>query len=356
MTLAEAEAVVGPIDPVHRSVLADLVRLLRAEVEGGSAASPVIRTLTFSAAVKRPEGRAWLTFDWEGRLVDGDGFQSAEAARYKWSLLRSGMTFDEVEAVAGPFGELVPTLVRAGIRNNLGAPKEVRDRWAEPRPVGQQAFAVTMPTGPDSSTSLWFDEVGRYLVCTGNPVRCGSAPGFDGRASWLSPPGSASPSTAPPAAAAPAAPPVAAPVERDSRAPPPGAQPAPGAARPSVAVGRPPAVPSLAEDKVAIRYRRPGGDYEGWGLHAWNEDRTLPGITWDRPLEPTGRDDFGVYWLLDLRHFPDGKVRYIIHRGDRKEQCGKDMSWHVRRGREAWVQADDCAIYHSREEAVLSRR
>lgn len=131
---------------------------------------------------------------------------------------------------------------------------------------------------------------------------------------------------------------------------------APGAASPAAGPALAFGSASLAENQVAVRYHRPRGDYEGWGLHAWNEDRSLPGITWERAMPPTGRDDFGVYWVLDLRHFPDGRVRYIIHRGDRKEQCGKDMSWHVRRGREAWINADDCAIYHSRDEATGARR
>lgn len=105
-----------------------------------------------------------------------------------------------------------------------------------------------------------------------------------------------------------------------------------------------------------IHYYRPQGDYGGWGLHSWNEDRPLPGVTWERPLPQTGTDDFGVYWHIALKNFPDGRVNFIIHRGDVKDQCGKDMSWNVKFSMEIWVVSPECRIHLSKEEALGARR
>ncbi len=47
-----------------------------------------------------------------------------------------------------------------------------------------------------------------------------------------------------------------------------------------------------------IHYFRADGNYEGWGLHAW-EDAAAP-TEWGAPLAQTGADDFGVYWEVPL--------------------------------------------------------
>ena len=80
--------------------------------------------------------------------------------------------------------------------------------------------------------------------------------------------------------------------------------------------------------------------------------RPLAGVEWRLPLPISGRDDFGVYWLLDAGEFQNGRVNYLIHRGDQKEQCGDDKFWLLRDSREAWVVARDCKVHLSREEAL----
>ena len=140
------------------------------------------------------------------------------------------------------------------------------------------------------------------------------------------------------------------------------------------------ALPAAAEDfklpdgKVAIHYYRPDGSYDGWGLHVWesyqkkeeaddefaakeNSDRPLKGVTWFKPLGQSGKDDSGVYWLLDQKEFENGRVNYIIHKGDKKEQCNKDMFWVFKPdARELWVNAGDCKSYPTKDAAIKARK
>ncbi len=129
----------------------------------------------------------------------------------------------------------------------------------------------------------------------------------------------------------------------------------------------------LPEGKAAVHYYRPGDDYGGWGLHVWESfqkkseandefapkelaDRPLKGVNWFKPLPQSGKDDFGVYWLLDTKEFENGRVNYIIHKGDRKDQCNKDMFWVLKESKEAWVNAGDCKLYLTKEEALKARK
>jgi len=130
------------------------------------------------------------------------------------------------------------------------------------------------------------------------------------------------------------------------------------------------AVP-LPAGKLAIHYYRPDGNYAGWGVHLWESfekivdgklgpkagsDRTVSPISWMAPMKPTGQDDFGVYWHIDADDFANGKANYIIHKGDSKDQCGKDMYWMVKDGKAIWVNAADCNIYMSKEDALKARK
>ena len=131
--------------------------------------------------------------------------------------------------------------------------------------------------------------------------------------------------------------------------------------------------PKLAEGKVAIHYHRADGSYDGWGLHTWESfqlkeeaadewaekkqsDRPLKGVTWFAPLKPAGKDDFGIYWVMDAAEFENGRVNYIIHKGDKKEQANQDKFFLIKDGREAWVNSGDTRVYLSKEEALKARK
>lgn len=139
------------------------------------------------------------------------------------------------------------------------------------------------------------------------------------------------------------------------------------------------AEPAQAEDfkapegKVAVHYFRPDGAYEGWGLHIWESfqakeevgdewaakqspDMPVMKVTWFKPLPQSGKDDFGVYWLMDVKDFGNGRVNYIIHKGDKKEQANQDKFFLIKDGRDAYVNSGDTKVYMSKEEALKARK
>ncbi|MEY4755057.1 MAG: hypothetical protein RJA44_2732 [Pseudomonadota bacterium] len=113
----------------------------------------------------------------------------------------------------------------------------------------------------------------------------------------------------------------------------------------------------LPAGKIGINYSRCDGNYEGWGLHIWkNPGVPLPGVEWATPMPPAGNNDFGVYWLADDNAFGSSMtVNYIIHKGDTKEQGGRDMKFDGKAHKEIWVNAGDRKIYYSLEEARKAR-
>ena len=113
------------------------------------------------------------------------------------------------------------------------------------------------------------------------------------------------------------------------------------------------------EGKVEINYHRCDGVYTKWGVHLWKSpNMPLPDIEWPNPMKPTGTNDFGVYWHADLAEFNTGskaQVNYIIHKGEVKEQGGKDMKFSSKTSREVWINGGDRKIYASPDDAKKAR-
>lgn len=109
--------------------------------------------------------------------------------------------------------------------------------------------------------------------------------------------------------------------------------------------------------KIGINYNRCDNNYDGWGLHIWkNPGIPLPGVEWPNPMQPTGKNDFGIFWQTDDNQFGStGTVNYIIHKGDNKEQGGRDMKFEGKEHKEIWVNSGDRKIYFSLEDAKKAR-
>ncbi|HKI80669.1 MAG TPA: pullulanase-associated domain-containing protein, partial [Pseudodesulfovibrio sp.] len=94
--------------------------------------------------------------------------------------------------------------------------------------------------------------------------------------------------------------------------------------------------PKPGENQVVIHYSRSRGDYTGWGLHIWGPTDLADAVTWTSPLQPTGQDEYGLYWVIDLQPEAD-YVNYIVHRGDEKDP-GPDQDLDIpTTGREIWL-------------------
>jgi pullulanase len=91
----------------------------------------------------------------------------------------------------------------------------------------------------------------------------------------------------------------------------------------------------IPRNVLRVRYLRPDGKYDGWGLHVW-EDAAKP-TEWAAPLQQTGVDAGGAYWDVPLK---DGaaKVGFIVHKGDEKDP-GADLFADPTKGREVLVRS-----------------
>ncbi|WP_433794375.1 pullulanase-type alpha-1,6-glucosidase [Actinoplanes sp. CA-252034] len=98
-----------------------------------------------------------------------------------------------------------------------------------------------------------------------------------------------------------------------------------------------PDVPVPAAETVVIHYRRPGGDYAGWGLHCWEGVPVTEKTRWHRPHMPTRFDAFGAVFEVRVRADAVG-LRYVLHRGEEKD-LPDDQRLDLTVAREAWLVA-----------------
>ncbi|WP_324606484.1 pullulanase-associated domain-containing protein [Streptomyces griseus] len=92
--------------------------------------------------------------------------------------------------------------------------------------------------------------------------------------------------------------------------------------------------------KAVIHYRRPAGDYEGWGLHAWTGAAHPP--EWNEPLRPVRQDAFGLVFEVDLSPGA-GSLSYILHKKEEKDVPGDEALVFPLHGKEVWRLAGDPA-------------
>ena len=100
---------------------------------------------------------------------------------------------------------------------------------------------------------------------------------------------------------------------------------------------------AIPEGVARIHYNRPDAMFSEWTLHVWED--TTESVTWGTGLEPTGEDDFGVYWDVGLTDNAE-QLNFIVHKGDEKDP-GPDMMLGLTESREAWVISGDKMVYTS---------
>nr|CAJ81030.1 acarbose resistent alpha-amylase AcbE [Actinoplanes sp. SE50/110] len=95
--------------------------------------------------------------------------------------------------------------------------------------------------------------------------------------------------------------------------------------------------PAPAPNTAILHYRRPAGDYTGWGLHLWDGAAT-PTADWGAPLLPESFDSFGAVFRIPLAAGATG-LSYIMHAGEAKDLPTDQRLEFADAGREVWVQA-----------------
>ena len=101
-----------------------------------------------------------------------------------------------------------------------------------------------------------------------------------------------------------------------------------------------------AQGFTTIRYNRPDGDYEGWGLHLWGDGLDPSEVTeWADPKLPDGFDDYGAYFNIQLQDATQ-PVNFIIHKGDEKD-TPDDRIFVPVDSATLWLQQGDATNYTS---------
>ncbi|MEN8172082.1 MAG: pullulanase-type alpha-1,6-glucosidase [Chloroflexota bacterium] len=105
-------------------------------------------------------------------------------------------------------------------------------------------------------------------------------------------------------------------------------------------------------EQATIHYKRSQTDYDGWGLHIWGPT-AISGVTWTEPFQPTGADDFGLIWVVDMADNAEF-LNYIVHNGDEKDPGPDQEMRFAKVGCEIWLIQGSADQYASAEEALSS--
>lgn len=103
---------------------------------------------------------------------------------------------------------------------------------------------------------------------------------------------------------------------------------------------------------VRINYHRFDGNYSGWGLHLWGNGYNGKNITWHSPMQPTGKNEYGIYW--DIPYAGYGSINFIIHKGDEKDPAMDRTFPNPGKNKEIWTITEDPVEYTSLTEAKLN--
>ncbi len=111
-----------------------------------------------------------------------------------------------------------------------------------------------------------------------------------------------------------------------------------------------------AQGFVTIHYQRPDGDFgdptsenfnDFWGVHLWGDAIDPSEATdWTAPKKPSGFDDFGAFWQVQIADASQ-PVNFIIHRGDDKDP-GPDQNMVPAETAGVWIKSGDETIYPQR--------
>ncbi|GGM15720.1 alpha-dextran endo-1,6-alpha-glucosidase [Deinococcus aerophilus] len=107
--------------------------------------------------------------------------------------------------------------------------------------------------------------------------------------------------------------------------------------------------PPIAQNVLRVRYLRPDGKYDGWGLHVWED--TTAAVEWSKPLPQTGVDAGGAYWDVPLKAGA-AKVGFIVHKGDEKDP-GPDLFADPTQGREVLVRSGKADFAYVAQDAPV---
>jgi pullulanase-type alpha-1,6-glucosidase len=108
-----------------------------------------------------------------------------------------------------------------------------------------------------------------------------------------------------------------------------------------------------AQSYVTVRYHRPDGNYDGWGLYLWQDGGEL--VPWNDPHLPDEFDDYGAVFIIGTAQYPQlilTEPLYFIVKNDQDEKDPNlDRSFNPWQQASIWLKSADATIYDSRGHA-----
>jgi len=104
--------------------------------------------------------------------------------------------------------------------------------------------------------------------------------------------------------------------------------------------------------QATIHYKRKGTDYDDWSLHIWGPT-AVTSVTWTEPFQPTGTDDYGLFWVIDMVEGAEF-LNYIVHLGDEKDPGPDQIMTFSEVGCEIWLTQGRAEQYVSAQEALAT--
>ncbi|WP_057913661.1 pullulanase [Peribacillus muralis] len=103
----------------------------------------------------------------------------------------------------------------------------------------------------------------------------------------------------------------------------------------------------VSDDYMRVHYKRLDGNYEGWGLHLWNQNPSSPAIEsesdFSSPVLFDETSEWGRYVDIPVIEIKNG-LNFIVHKGDQKDTTS-DRSFPATGEREFWIVQGDTNVY-----------
>ncbi len=102
-------------------------------------------------------------------------------------------------------------------------------------------------------------------------------------------------------------------------------------------------------DEAVIHYRRVDGNYDGWGIHLWNDPRCDSVVTstgWAQPQAPVGgAGPDGIAFRIPIKPGHGACVNFLIHKGEVRA-WGGDGNLDLSRGNVAYTFDGNPSLYY----------
>ena len=112
--------------------------------------------------------------------------------------------------------------------------------------------------------------------------------------------------------------------------------------------------PAPEYTEAVIHYKRADGNYDGWGLHIWNNDTcdsiadsALEGVSWGAPFLPTEiSNEYGAVYKLPLKAGHSSCMNFIVHKGNDKALGGNDLQLDFSKGDKIYTFDGNSTLYY----------